>query len=101
MSYPDGEVGRKAGKGRRAGGAGGQEGQDGWEEQQVHLRIVAASKAARASTHGVGPSSKAVMSHLLFDLRDVVRGFRRDRLYVGAVIGTLALTLGASTAVFS
>jgi predicted permease len=41
------------------------------------------------------------MSHLLFDLRDVVRGLRRDRLYVATVIGTLALTLGASTSVFS
>jgi predicted permease len=41
------------------------------------------------------------MSNLFFDLRDVIRGLRRDRLYVGAVIGTLALTLGASTAVFS
>jgi ABC-type antimicrobial peptide transport system permease subunit len=41
------------------------------------------------------------MSHLLFDLRDVFRGLRRDRLYVGTVIGTLALTLGASAAVFS
>ena len=41
------------------------------------------------------------MSHVLFDLRDVLRGLRRDRLYAGTVIGTLALTLGASTAVFS
>jgi putative ABC transport system permease protein len=41
------------------------------------------------------------MSDLLFDLRDIVRGLRRDRLYAGTVIGTLALTLGASTAVFS
>src|SRR3989442_14983062 len=41
------------------------------------------------------------MGNLLFDLRDVLRGLRRDRLYVATVIGTLALTLGASTAVFS
>ena len=41
------------------------------------------------------------MNNLLFDLRDVLRGLRRDRLYVATVIGTLALTLGASTAVFS
>src|SRR5215213_5198972 len=41
------------------------------------------------------------MGHLLLDLRDVFRGLRRDRLYAAAVIGTLALTLGASTAVFS
>ena len=41
------------------------------------------------------------MSNLLFDLHDVLRGLRRDRLYVATVIGTLALTLGASTAVFS
>ena len=41
------------------------------------------------------------MSELLFEIRDVFRGFRRDRLYAAAVVGTLALTLGASTAVFS
>ena len=41
------------------------------------------------------------MSSVLFDLREVLRALRRDRLYVGTVIGTLALTLGASTAVFS
>jgi predicted permease len=41
------------------------------------------------------------MGELLFDLRDSWRGVRRDRLYAAAVIGTLALTLGASTAVFS
>src|SRR4029079_14229382 len=41
------------------------------------------------------------MSSVLFDLREVLRGLRRDRLYAGAVIATLALTLGASTAVFS
>lgn len=41
------------------------------------------------------------MNNLLFDLRDGLRGLRRDRLYVATVIGTLALTLGASTAVFS
>jgi putative ABC transport system permease protein len=31
----------------------------------------------------------------------VLRGLRRDRLYAATVVGTLALTLGASTAVFS
>jgi putative ABC transport system permease protein len=41
------------------------------------------------------------MNDLLFDLRDSIRGFRRDRLHAAAVVGTLALTLGASTAVFS
>src|SRR5437667_2473569 len=41
------------------------------------------------------------MSTLVFDVRDVLRRLRRDRLYVVTVIGTLALTLGASTAVFS
>jgi len=41
------------------------------------------------------------MTEFLFDVRDAVRGFRRDRLYAAAVVGTLALTLGASTAVFS
>ncbi|MGE5245549.1 MAG: ABC transporter permease [Betaproteobacteria bacterium] len=41
------------------------------------------------------------MTDLFFDLRDALRGFRRDRLYAAAVVGTLGLTLGASTAVFS
>src|SRR5918911_1531466 len=35
------------------------------------------------------------------DLKFAVRGFRRDPLYAAAVVATLALTLGASTAVFS
>jgi putative ABC transport system permease protein len=41
------------------------------------------------------------MRELLFDLRGSWRGLRRDRLYAAAVVGTLGLTLGASTAVFS
>jgi predicted permease len=41
------------------------------------------------------------MRTLLFDLRDAVRGLRRDRAYAATVIGTLALTIGAATAVFS
>lgn len=41
------------------------------------------------------------MHALSHDLRDAWRGLRRDRLYALAVAGTLALTLGASTAVFS
>jgi putative ABC transport system permease protein len=36
-----------------------------------------------------------------FDLRDAVRGLRRDRAYALTVIFTLALTIGATTAVFS
>lgn len=35
------------------------------------------------------------------DLKFAIRGVRRDRLHAAAVVGTLALTLGASTAVFS
>ena len=35
------------------------------------------------------------------DLKYAIRGLRRDPLYAATVIGTLALTLGASTAVFS
>jgi hypothetical protein len=35
------------------------------------------------------------------DVRDAIRGLRRDPLYVTAIVATLALTLGASTAVFS
>jgi predicted permease len=41
------------------------------------------------------------MREPIFDLRDAWRGLRRDRLYAAAVVGTLALTLGASIAVFS
>lgn len=41
------------------------------------------------------------MGGFLFDLRDALRGVRRDRLYAAAVVGTLALALGATTAVFS
>jgi putative ABC transport system permease protein len=35
------------------------------------------------------------------DLRFAIRGLRRDPLYAAAVVATLALTLGASTAIFS
>src|SRR5438034_8698179 len=35
------------------------------------------------------------------DFRDAVRALRRDRAYTLIVIGTLALTIGATTAVFS
>jgi predicted permease len=41
------------------------------------------------------------MRELFFDIRDTLRGLRRDRLYTAAVVGTLGLTLGASIAVFS
>jgi len=41
------------------------------------------------------------MDSLLVDFRDMVRALRRDPLYAADVIATLALTLGASTAVFS
>lgn len=41
------------------------------------------------------------MDTLTFDLRDAVRGFRRDRAYAAITIVTLALTIGATTAVFS
>ena len=41
------------------------------------------------------------MTQLSFDLRDILRGLRRDRAYTSTVILTLALTIGASTAVFS
>jgi putative ABC transport system permease protein len=41
------------------------------------------------------------MDRALVDFRDTVRALRRDPLYAAAVIATLALTLGASTAVFS
>ena len=41
------------------------------------------------------------MDSVRLDLRDAFRALRRDPLYAAAVIATLALTLGASTAVFS
>lgn len=41
------------------------------------------------------------MRDFLHDLRDAWRGFRRERLYAGAVVGTLALTVGAAIAVFA
>lgn len=37
----------------------------------------------------------------LRDFRHTIRGLRRERLYAAAVIGTFALALGATTAVFS
>jgi predicted permease len=41
------------------------------------------------------------MRSLAFDLRDALRSFRHDRAYTLTVILTLALTIGATTAVFS
>ena len=41
------------------------------------------------------------MRTLAFDLRDVVRALRRDRAYAVTAVLTLALTIGATTAVFS
>ncbi len=41
------------------------------------------------------------MATTLLDVRDTLRAVRREPVYAGAVIATLALTLGASTAVFS
>src|SRR5215211_3737127 len=41
------------------------------------------------------------MNQLSFDLRDTLRGLRRDPAYTLTVALTLALTIGASTAVFS
>src|SRR5262249_24523981 len=44
---------------------------------------------------------QALVSAFLFDLRDTLRGLRRDRLYSAIVVTTLALTIGAAAAVFS
>jgi putative ABC transport system permease protein len=41
------------------------------------------------------------MPGFAFDLRDVVRALRRDRAYAITAVLTLALTIGATTAVFS
>lgn len=41
------------------------------------------------------------MGPLAFAIRDALRSFRRDRAYAVTVIFTLALTIGATTAVFS
>ena len=38
---------------------------------------------------------------LSFDLRDALRGLIRDRSYSAVVVLTLALTIGATTAVFA
>jgi putative ABC transport system permease protein len=38
---------------------------------------------------------------VFFDVRDALRSLRRDRAYAAAVVLTLALTIGGSTAVFS
>lgn len=38
---------------------------------------------------------------MIFDLRDVVRSLRRDLSYAAAVVITLAVTIGGTTAVFS
>lgn len=41
------------------------------------------------------------MDNLLLDVRDALRALHREPLYAAAVVATLALTLGASTAVYS
>jgi predicted permease len=41
------------------------------------------------------------IEHTLEDLRDTARSVRRDRAYAATIILTLALTIGATTAVFS
>ncbi|HEX7281845.1 MAG TPA: ABC transporter permease, partial [Vicinamibacterales bacterium] len=41
------------------------------------------------------------MRNLMFDARDVLRGLRRDRGFTLTVIITLAITIGATTAMFS
>ena len=41
------------------------------------------------------------MRSLAFDVRDALRGLRRDRGYAATVALTLALTIGATTAIFS
>jgi putative ABC transport system permease protein len=41
------------------------------------------------------------MGSFLFDMRDAFRGLRRDRAYASTVVLTLALTIGATTAIFS
>ena len=41
------------------------------------------------------------MRSIPLDIRHTLRALRREKLYAGAVIATLALTLGAATAVFS
>ena len=44
---------------------------------------------------------RPVKRGVTFDLRDVLRGLIRDRGYSAVVVLTLALTIGASTAVFA
>src|SRR5215217_5325533 len=41
------------------------------------------------------------MSSILFDLRDALKSLRHDLSYAATVVLTLALTIGATTAIFS
>src|SRR5882757_3551371 len=41
------------------------------------------------------------MASLAFDLRDALKSLRRDRSYAATVVLTLALTIGAATAISS
>jgi putative ABC transport system permease protein len=51
---------------------------------------------------GANPCGLAsVKADVLFDLREVLRGLVRDRGYSAVVVITLALTIGATTAVFA
>lgn len=54
-----------------------------------------------ARTRSRSPPSNPDVGPLFFDLRDALRSFRRDRAYAATVVLTLALTIGATTAVFS
>jgi putative ABC transport system permease protein len=53
------------------------------------------------STNGRHGSSNSLMSAVPLDVRDAARGLRREWAYAITVVSTLALTIGAATAVFS
>src|SRR5690242_16395806 len=47
------------------------------------------------------PARDTVQGRMPFDLRDIIKSLRRTPGYTSAVLLTLALTIGATTAVFS
>jgi putative ABC transport system permease protein len=65
------------------------------------FRTRTAAAARRAVNQHRTPLVQGCMRTLSFDLRDAFRSLRRDRVYAATVILTLAVTIGAMTAVFS